>query len=372
MSQSSLEEQFKEAGIPVKRGVRVIAEKSPTRSKYGSNLWMHRWAANSYRNYPVVSRAKGVYYLMDACKGLPCFIVGVGPSLDDDVDKLKRAVGHSIIIATDASFRVLMAKGIRPDLVISYDCKPEQRLLWEDIPGEHGVPALFDTCAHPNAIASWKGPVLFYNHFHQTDELSHFILPFVFPHIGQIPSGATVGNAALLLSNIMGASITIAVGMDFCYGYGEKQGKQGWRYRATDYRWKTDRAAGVPDGWEKGETTVLYDNDERVGRSFPTKIKDVEFRMDPELSFYHEVFVNFVNHFGIATVNTATRGALKDLVPTMPIDEAITKYCTDKKLAEGRTVLSHLGKLITDPREKTPAPMFFKDSADIRPLSEAK
>ncbi len=318
MSQSSLERDLKSAGIPVQRGVKVRpTEVGDTLKKQASDIWLYRWAKNSYRNYPLVMQSKGVAHLLDSAKGLPAFIVGVGPSLDQSIGALKAAQGRSIIISTDAAFRALLANGIKPDIVVTLDCKPEQGLLWADV-HPHDIPILFNTCSHPDAIASWKGPVLFYNQFHQSDELSKLILGHVFSHIGQIPSGGTVGNMALLVTKALGCSPAIAVGMDFCY----QAAGDGWRYRARDYKWSQDTGEWIPD-----EIKTLYNNDERVVRSNVREFKGSSYRMDPELAWYLEVLLGLIPHFKIETINTSPAGALKDVVATMPIEAAIERFC---------------------------------------------
>lgn len=322
MSQTSLEQQFKDAGIPVMRGVKVVKEYG-TKQKQSvahSGMWLYRWAKNSYQNYELVKRARGVIDLADTCIGLPAIIVGVGPSLDEAMDELKRVKRRGIMIATDAAFRPLMANGIRPDLVLSFDCKPEQSLLWETVPA-HDVPILFDSCSHPKSIASWKGPILFYNHFHQADELSNLVLPHVNAHIGQLPSGGTVGNVALLLSKLIGCSPSILVGFDLCY----KQEGTAWRYRSRDYRYNPDTTC-----WDPGEVKALYDNDERVKRSFMKDFKGTAYRMDPELAYYHQVLLSFITHFKVETINTSRYGALAEAVVTFPLGSAIDRFCPPK------------------------------------------
>lgn len=361
MSQTSLEDQCKAQGIPVKRGVKVLAThgEKRTMAQTGSDIWLYRWAKNSYRNYDLVSRGTGVTFLADTFKGLPSIVVGVGPSLDASIPALKEAVGRAIIISTDAAFRALMANDIRPDLVLSYDCKPEQALLWESVPA-HGIPMLFDSCAHPDVIWSWRGPILFYNHWHQGDELSRLILPHVFPKIGQIPSGGTVGNSAALLAKILGCEPVIAVGMDFCYQAQtfidphptKESAVTSWRYRARDYRHErvTDlQGIEIKGEWKPDEVKVLYDNDERIERSFPVTFKGVQYQMDPELQFYHENFITLSKAFKVPVINCSLDGALKDVFATMPLETAINRFCLEKPCF---TVLDNLTSLAFDPRVK--------------------
>lgn len=320
MSQSSLREQFEEAGIKVKRGAKVRPDAegaSPTAR--ASNTWLYRWARNSYRNFERVSRSEGVRRFVDVYKDSPAIVVGVGPSLDFQWDALRRAAGRAIIVSTDAAFRALMANGITPDAVLSFDCKPEQRLLWDQMP-RHDVPAFFDSCAHPEALDSYKAPKFFYNHWHQTDQLSELVLPHVFPHLGQLPSAGTVGNVAALLARLFGCNPVIAVGMDFCYPI-ELSGST-WRYRATDYVFNPD------DGlWHATEIRSLYDDAERSSRTFLRTIKGVEYRMDPELEFYHSTFVALMAHFKVPIVNCSVSGALKDFYVTLGLDDALDRFC---------------------------------------------
>jgi len=363
MSQSSVEEQVKDlssSGFPVRKGEFSKDRPEPVINpeQYSSDLWFYRWCRNVFRNYPIVSKAFGARFLCDACHGMPAFIVGIGPSLDNDIKELKAVKKRAIIIAVDAAIRPLLANGITPDLVVSFDCKEEQRALWKDIPADVKVPGLINSCTHPNTIASWPGPVLFFNQYHTQDELCHRILPDVLPDIGQIPSGGTVGNMAIMAGHLMGCDPICLVGFDFCL----QPNADGWRYRAQDYRWTTNRGAGIPDGWEPTEIKELYDNDERVSRSFMIKGEGGhEFKSDPELKFYLQSFRNIMPHFKVPIVNCTPKGlipkmAFKDredtpevCYPAMTITQAIEKFCKTEYQA-GRNVLAHLDKIIPDPR----------------------
>ncbi len=53
-----------------------------------SDVWIHRWAKHAAQNYPIVSRSAGVRFLKDSCHGIPAFVVGIGPSLDDNIEEL--------------------------------------------------------------------------------------------------------------------------------------------------------------------------------------------------------------------------------------------------------------------------------------------
>ncbi len=369
MSQSSVEEQIKDlqsAGFPVRRGTRIDSKDHidpKNKPQFGSQLWLSRWSRNVFRNYPIVSKAFGARFLHEACHAMPCFVVGVAPSLDEHIAELKAAKNRSIIISTDAALRALLANGITPDLVISYDCQDEQKRLWETV--KQAPPCLFNSCTHPDSIASWPGPVLFYNQFHTQDELCKSILPTVLPELGQIPSGGTVGNMAVLAAHLMGCNPICLVGMDYCYkAIDSIEGRApSWRYRAQDYRFETNREAGIPDGWVKTEIKELYDNDDRMSRSFIVKDDGKEYRSDPELVFYLESFKELIPAFNVPVVNCSPDGLIPHVlsydlngektpftIEKMTASKAIEKYCI-KEFQGGRSVLKHLANIIPDPRK---------------------
>jgi hypothetical protein len=327
--------ELKAFGVPVKTGVPAFRGNSPTKeaAASASDQWLHRWAKHACQNYDRVHDNVGVRFLADCALGIPAFVVGVGPSLDEVIPKLREACGRAIILSTDAAYRALLAHGIVPDIVISFDCKQEQSLLWKDIP-EYNTACLFDTCAHPEAIQSWKGPVLFYNHWHQHDEFSSKLLPYIFPHVGQLPSAGTVGNMGVLAAKLFGCSPVFSVGMDFCY----KLIEDGWQYRARDYEW--DLHVWVPT-----EIKPLYDNDTRVRRSFLLDVGTKTYRIDPELEVYHRAFLNVVKQYQINVINLSPGSRLQDNFETLTVEKAIDTHCKTV-LQGGRTVLKHLDKIV--------------------------
>ncbi len=356
MSQSSIDDQVKEfesVGFPVRKGTRGIArEGNISPEQFGSDLWHSRWVHNVFENYPVLMKSVGAKFLCDAAKGVTAFVVGVGPSLDESVKQLKEAKGRALVISTDAAVRALLANGVTPDLVVSFDCKADQSRLWEGVTEK--IPCLFNSCTHPESIKTWPGPVLFFNQFHTQDELCNRILPDVLPHLGQLPSAGTVGNMAVLAAHLLGCDSICCVGMDFCYAPTDKGG---WRYRAQDYK-------QVNHEWLPVEIKELYDNDERVSRSFMVKGENgKEFKSDPELVFYQKSFADLMPHFKVPIVNCSPDGMIpsqgrwvlneRDSVDhtykKMSVSQAINEFCK-AELQEGRTIVKHLGKVIPDPR----------------------
>lgn len=58
---------------------------------------------------------------------LPAIIVAAGPSLDKNIDELKRAEGKAFIFATDTSVKYLLKHDIKFDAIITIDAKKSNR-----------------------------------------------------------------------------------------------------------------------------------------------------------------------------------------------------------------------------------------------------
>jgi len=347
-------EDLKQAGFPVKTGVRAFRSETEGADVKAIDGWLHRWARHAAQNYAVVSKSKGVRFLSGSCAGMPAVVIGIGPSLDLHHKTLRAFKQRAVIIATDAAYRPLCANDIIPDIVMSFDCKREQGTLWEGVPGQD-VPMLFDSCAHPDAIKSWRGPVMFYNHWHMKDEFSEKLLPHIYPHLGEIPSTGTVGNMAIQLANILGCKNIATVGMDLCYA---KEG-DGWRYRCQDYRWEDGMPRPISDG-------ILYNNSDRVARSFlkphgtvedpdaktPADSEILSYRTDPELAVYAKSFLEIASNLKLEIAHCSPWNIFGDAVKTMKLSEFADRYCKTI-YAEGKTTVWNLNRILT--RDAEPA-----------------
>ena len=338
-----------EGGFKVQTGTRsVVNDKMHGANKDIWGHWLPLWAQQMARNYPIISQAMGVQFLSDAAKGIPAIVVGIGPSLDGDMEWLSRAGRNAILISTDAALRPLQAHGIDPHIVIQLDCKAKNVTMFEGLRTDHLV-MVASSCIHPDVIHAWKGRFLFYNHAQNESEFTTHILPSVFPHIGPMDSKATVGNMGVLLAHKMGCSRVIVSGMDMCYqprkGQAPVEGaKKEFIYRATDYAW-VEGTRDVAGHWEPKENKVLYDNADRLNGSFDLELKGKRFRVDHELDFYRKALLEMVGESGMEFTNCAVDGILQDFVETIPLEKALMDYC-QPAFSPGQTVIPHLVKLI--------------------------
>lgn len=97
----------------------------------------------------------GLKQLFNKFSAVPAVIVSAGPSLDKNVELLKKAKGRCLILATDTSFKILLQHNIKPDLVFTEDFKKISRLHFENIK-INDVPLVFDMQAAPASLAAYK------------------------------------------------------------------------------------------------------------------------------------------------------------------------------------------------------------------------
>ena len=60
-------------------------------------------------------------------KDIPAFVVASGPSLNKNIEELKRAKGKSLIVAVDSAIPTLLRNDIVPDLFVTLDSKKDIR-----------------------------------------------------------------------------------------------------------------------------------------------------------------------------------------------------------------------------------------------------
>lgn len=341
-----VEEQIKalkEAGAPVSIGT-VVAHKPGVKgpNRHILEKWLPTWVRNSYENFKFMGpRPHGLPFLRGSARGLPAVVVGIGPSLDQNIDKLRSFQKNAIIISTDAAFRPLWVRGILPHVVVNIDAGPNQHLLFTHVPTERTA-LLASTATDPATLRAWKGALLAFNMAHPGIEFMDLVLPSAFPTAGSLYVHGTVGNTAVLLAATMGCSRVLTVGMDLCYGaLPPNAGPVGWKYRCQDY---------VPrpgEGWEAAELKVIYDNEARVRDAFEVELKGRKFMVDPELDMYRNSLLELA---GALTETEVVDCSVDGVLPAVgfrhqKFEDALLEHC-GREIQPGESVALHLREIL--------------------------
>ena len=116
---------------------------------YVDNVFRNLWVCKKMN----VARELGKILSHD----IPVIIVSAGPSLNKNVEELRNAKGHSLIVAVDSAVNFLVEKDIIPDLTITVDpikslnCYNDERAL--------DIPCIIDIDANYEIIEKLKGNI---------------------------------------------------------------------------------------------------------------------------------------------------------------------------------------------------------------------
>lgn len=142
---------------------------------------------------------------------LPAIIVAAGPSVQENIEELKRAKGKAYIFAVDRILDYLLDEGVEPDFTLTVDpIKPVQYFSRRD---DVTIPLITEMASNPEILSSHKGEKIFFNcnyYFRQMLEAAGKYLPFIM-------TGASVATVAYSVCAHMGFKNIILVGHDLAY-----------------------------------------------------------------------------------------------------------------------------------------------------------
>ncbi|MDR2733416.1 MAG: DUF115 domain-containing protein [Spirochaetota bacterium] len=170
------------------------------------------WTRNLLRNLPRFLAHGGVRELFGTHRDKPAFVIAAGPSLAKNIDLLREAQTKGIIIAVDTIYKVLLAHGITPDIVVAVD---PQLVNAHFIAGTHGEKTILvaDSAIAPTLLANHTGAILLsaipFPHAQWFEEYSE--------RKGGLASGGSVATSAFDLAVQMGANPVVLVGQDLAY-----------------------------------------------------------------------------------------------------------------------------------------------------------
>ncbi len=134
----SVERAFPEDVAKAKAAVRQIL--AGVRAKQEARRqFAGRYLLNTLKNLPAIASEGDVDALKGAFTDVPAIVVGAGPSLDRNLDLLRRASSRSIIIAVDTALRPLLTAGIVPHVVVAVDPSELNARHLRELPDASGV-----------------------------------------------------------------------------------------------------------------------------------------------------------------------------------------------------------------------------------------
>ena len=150
-------------------------------------------------------------FINDIPKNIPAIIVSAGPSLDKNIEELKKAKGRAVIIAADTALKFLLAHNIIPDFVVTLDATKSISHFSDERFKQ--IPLLCKTVSNPAVLDLHAGKkVFFYN--------EQFV-DTIFKNLDKIQTyysiGGCVSTAAFSICVGLGFDRIVLIGQDLCY-----------------------------------------------------------------------------------------------------------------------------------------------------------
>ena len=231
-------------------------------------------------------------------KDMPAIVVAAGPSLNKNIQELKKAKGKAFIIAVDTAIKPLLKEGIIPDMYATLDGKKPLELI--EIEGSRNIPLLTNVDSSKNLLDYHKGKKFFYRQGYQyVDE----IYDGNEKKFESMRVGGSVATLAFSLACHLGCKSVILVGQDLAY---------------TNNR---SHADGTFADKMKEEDTTNYI---MVPGNYEEQVPTIQ-----NLNGYRIWFENFIRSWRTPTrfINATEGGARIEGTEIMTLQEAIESEC---------------------------------------------
>lgn len=172
------------------------------------------WARNIVRNMERNLKSRSFQGLRNTCAGVPAVIVGSGPSLGMEVDKLRKVKERALIISAGSSVQALLHHGIEPHLIVSMDAGGANARVFAELDVSQ-IPFLYLPTIKHTAIKADDSPYLLHAFF-DIDQLSRYLLKLTEADPVFV-SSATVTGTAIQAADYLGCKDIILIGQDFSY-----------------------------------------------------------------------------------------------------------------------------------------------------------
>lgn len=178
------------------------------------------WTENIETNKPLIVHDVSELW-MDSEDG-EYICVAAGPSLANDLFRLKELAPGRTLVCVDMAYKFLVENGISPSFVISTDASEKIAGLLR-IEDHSTTSLILNVIAHPNVALAWNKPIYWFvmsNQFYDADnkEMVESIHTRLSGIGGKLVPGGNVSSLALGFAlSIRNASKVYLFGHDFCW-----------------------------------------------------------------------------------------------------------------------------------------------------------
>lgn len=271
-----------------------------------------RWFSTLMNNIKYIVKGIPIDEYQGKYKNKPAVIVSAGPSLEKNIDELKKLDNQMLIICGGRTLRSLKDKDIDPHLLVSVDAYNVQYELAQGYIEKYNGPLLFYEGTNEDIVKNHPGDKIFYTNLKFIKDISE-------REMGILPQGGSVAHIMTDFAIIAECNPIIFIGQDLAYtndlSYsrisGNKDGKMTFETEKRDTDIFVDGIDGNPV-----RTSLAFD---RFRRTFEEIIED-----NPNTCF----------------INATEGGARIKGTIEMSLKEVINKYAGEKISPVSRTEYS--------------------------------
>lgn len=247
--------------------------------------------------------------LKDKFKDVPAFIIANGPSLDQNIRHLEQIGDRGLMISVESAILPLLRNGIRPDvLAVMERICATYHYHFEQVEFPDDLALLCLAVVDKRVLPCFRGEKI--PLFRKYEQLNEWVSQNIGDGSG-ISSGPNVSHLALEIALHLGANPIIFVGQDLAYGPDKKTHSRDSVYSEEKGAEAERMILSRPDVFVEGnDGSTLESNQLWVG-----------FRLELERRLAAHPDKTFLN---------ATEGGAKIKgTKTIPLSEAIERYCVD-------------------------------------------
>jgi hypothetical protein len=201
------DDYYSEIKKSIDKIITIKAGNKATRQAFGA-----RYVRNILLNFGMLDNVRPVRDLYGAFNRYPAVIAGSGPSLEINIEMLRRCQDRIFIIAVDSAIPALQQKGILPDIIISIDPQPYVLEHFMNYNPGSAIQVLSIT-SHPSILKQLHGFISLNSH-----PFSQLASEACDDSIGSVDSSTgTVAGDAINLGAQCGFSIIGVIGIDFSF-----------------------------------------------------------------------------------------------------------------------------------------------------------
>ncbi|MGO4692872.1 motility associated factor glycosyltransferase family protein [Paenibacillus sp. 2TAB26] len=264
----------------------------------------------SMKNIKCLIRSKDVSHLKNSFANKPAIIVAAGPSLNKNIDQIKKMKNKAVIIAVDTIASRLCDEGIIPDFICSIEREIETYSYFyenKNYPSEISLVA--PLVLYPKVFEDFKGDFIVPMR-ENVGEFNWIQNVFGLTGDNSIRMGVSCAHVAFGFAEHIGASPIVLVGQDLAFGSSTEQSHAG----GTIYD-------------NKKFTTQVFSDVEKllVEGYYGDKVTTTEMWINFRLWFEKQIFDN-----KLFVINATEGGAKIANTVQMTLEDVLQNYCSEQ------------------------------------------